>query len=376
MKDSIQNLTTEIKTVWSDGFMGVDIGSLIVAIGILMVFLMLRGLIAGVILKKLMLLTARTKTNFDDKIIEAITPPVRFIPIALGIFFAGQSLELTDKAADFASQLNRSLIAFIIFWALHRTAEPFSIGLNQLERVFSKVMVQWMIKAFKLLIVFIGASVILELWGIAVAPLLAGLGLFGAAVAFGAQDLFKNLIGGITIIAEKRYHAGDWIKVEGVVEGTVEDIGFRSTTVRRFDKALVHVPNAAFSDSAVTNFSRMTHRRIKWRIGVTYSTSVDQLKIIRDAIEKHIHESDDFAPADEVSTFVRVDEFGDSAITFLIYCFTKTTNWGEWLAIKEDFACTIKEIVEDQAGSAFAFPSQSLYVESVPEELVKLISGK
>ena len=134
----------------------------------------------------------------------------------------------------------------------------------------------WTISEFEF-----GAMAILEIWGIAVGPLLAGLGLFGAAVALGAQDLFKNLIGGMTIIAEKRFQPGEWIRVDGVVEGVVEDIGFRSTKVRRFDKAPVHVPNAALSDAVVTNFSRMTHRRIKWKIGVVYNSTVEQLQIIR-----------------------------------------------------------------------------------------------
>lgn len=76
--------------------------------------------------------------------------------------------------------------------------------------------------------------------------------------------MFKNLIGGLLVNGEKRFNLGDWIKVEGVVEGTVEDIGFRSTMVRRFDKAPVYVPNSQLADKAVTNFSAMTHRRIYW----------------------------------------------------------------------------------------------------------------
>src|SRR5690606_7241278 len=147
-------------------------------------------------------------------------------------------------------------------------------GMTKLEKMFSAPMVSWLRKGLKFLILFVGIAAILEIWGIKVAPILAGFGLFGVAVALGAQDMFKNLIAGLTVIAEKRFHPGDWILVDGVVEGTVEDIGFRSTQVRRFDKAPVHVPNAKLADSAVTNFSSMTHRRIYWKIGVTYDTSI------------------------------------------------------------------------------------------------------
>ena len=121
------------------------------------------------------------------------------------------------------------------------------------------------------------------------------------------------------------------------------------------------------SDNAVTNFSEMTHRRIYWKIGVEYRTSVDQLRQIRDEIEAYILENEAFASPSEVSTFVRVDSFNDSSIDYMLYCFTKTTNWGEWLEIKENLAYAIKDIVEG-AGSGFAFPSQSLYVESLPAD--------
>jgi len=367
---------TELKEmvidVWTHGFMGVDIGSIVIALLIFLAFMLIRGLFSKFVLSHLRNWTAKSTNNLDDKIIDALIPPIKFIPIILGIFFAAKYMSLSSEADAFIMQIERSLIAFTMFWALHRAAEPLSHGLKKLEKILTKPMMTWIFKALKVLIVFIGAAVILEIWGIAVGPLLAGLGLFGAAVALGAQDLFKNLIGGITIIAEKRFHPGEWIKVDGVVEGTVSEIGFRSTKVVRFDKAPVHVPNSELSDAVVTNFSRMTHRRIKWKVGVIYDTSIEQLKIIRDEITKELETNEAFAPADEVSTFVRVDSFNDSSIDFLIYCFTKTTNWGEWLEIKEAFAMTIKEIVEDKAKSGFAFPSQSIYLESVPGDAAEI----
>ena len=266
--DSINLIWNETIDVWQHGFMGVDIGSLIIAVFIFGIFLLIRGVFSRYILSKLQNWANDSKTKIDDKIVNALIPPIKFIPIILGIFFTAQYLDLNENLEAFVMRVERSLIAFTIFWALHRAAEPVSHSLKKLERVLTKAMTQWVFKALKVIIIFMGAAVILEIWGIAVGPLLAGLGLFGAAVALGAQDLFKNLIGGITILAEKRFHPGEWILVEGVIEGVVEEIGFRSTKVRRFDKAPVHVPNAQLSDVAVTNFSRMTYRRIKWAIGV------------------------------------------------------------------------------------------------------------
>lgn len=367
---------SELKTltleVWEHGLMGVDIGKIIIALLIFMGFLLIRGIFSRYVLSRLHAWSAKSTTKLDDKIVDALIPPIRFIPIILGIFFAGQYLELDDNLQAMLMKIERSMIAFTIFWAMHRVLEPLSHGLKKLEKILTRPMMTWIFKAMRIIVVFIGGAVILEIWGIAVGPLLAGLGLFGAAVALGAQDLFKNLIGGITILAEKRFHPGEWILVDGVVEGIVEDIGFRSTKVRRFDKAPVHVPNSQLSDAAVTNFSRMTNRRIKWAIGVEYRTSVEQLQQIRDKILEYIMNEDAFSKAEHTPVIVRVESFGASSIDFLLWCYTCTTVWAEFLQAQEALALRVKEIIEDEVGTAFAFPSQSIYVESLPGEATEV----
>ena len=353
--------------VWENGLLGVNIGQVLIAVAILVVFLLIRRLFTRFVVARVRAWTQRTSTDLDNRVLEALEGPIRFIPVVMGVFFATEALSLTGAVAVGAENLVRSMIALTIFWAIYQVVEPLSFVLERLERVFTPAIIDWLKKAIKIAFVFIGAATILEIWGIQVGPILAGLGLLGVAVALGAQDLFKNLIAGILILAEKRFNQGDWIRVDGVVEGVVETIGFRSTLVRRFDKAPVHVPNSWLADNAVTNFSRMTHRRIYWKIGVEYRTTVDQLRRVRDGIEDYVLGNDDFAKPPDVPTFVRIDSFNDSSIDIMLYCFTVTTNWGEWLAIKEQLAYRIKEIVEG-AGSGFASPSQSLYVETVPSE--------
>src|SRR5690606_34512798 len=119
----------------------------------------------------------------------------------------------------------------------------------------TRSLINWIAKGVRFFVIVIAIAAILDIWGIAIGPILAGLGVLGVAVALGAQDLFKNLIAGALILTEKRFDIGEWILVEGVVEGDVEKIGFRSTLIRRFDKAPVYVPNAKLSDDAVINFS-------------------------------------------------------------------------------------------------------------------------
>ena len=131
-------------------------------------------------------------------------------------------------------------------------------------------------------------------------------------------------------------------------------------------------PTPKLSDNSLVNYSKMSHRRIYWVIGVEYRTTVDQLRRIRDGIEAYIRDCDAFDTSSAVPTFVRIDRFSDSSIDILIYCFTRTTLWGEWLAIKESLAYEIKRIVEE-AGAAFAFPSQSIYVEGLPSDMPEVM---
>lgn len=353
--------------VWQNGILGVDFSRILIALGILLLFMVLRHVLTRLLLRRIEHWTKKTSTALDEKIFIALEKPISLIPVVIGLFIATEYLGLTGIMEYIADNLIRSLIIITIFWSFFRLVEPFSFLFKGLESAFSREMVEWLMKAIKAAFAFIGAAAILETWGIQVAPLLAGLGIFGVAVALGAQDLFKNLIAGLLIIAEKRFGNGDWIKVDGVVEGTVEKIGFRSTRVRRFDQAPVQVPNSQLSDQAVTNFSMMTHRRIYWTIGVEYRTTVDQLRQIRDGIEDYVVNNPDFVDPSEISTFVRIDQFSDSSIDIMLYCFTVTTNWGDWLEIKETLAYKIKDIVE-AAGTGFAFPSRSLYLESMPSD--------
>jgi MscS family membrane protein len=351
--------------VWVNGLYGLDVGRYLGAALIFLGFLALRRLFTRFVSARLRALTERTRTDFDNRLTAALKAPIQFLPLVLGVFFATQHLDLAGLPGAVLLKVNRSLLAFAVFWGLFNAVEPLTFWFRRLERLFTPSLVEWLIKAMKGAFVFIGAASILEVWGIQVGPIIAGMGLLGVAVALGAQDLFKNLISGILILSERRFKRGDWIRVDGLVEGTVESIGFRSTLVRRFDYAPVHVPNAKLSDNLVINFSQMTHRRIYWKIGLRYGATVDQLREIRNGIDRYLNENDDFVKPPFAELFVRVNGFEESSIELMVYCFTRTTAWGKWLRIKEALAFRIKEIVRD-AGADFALPGRSVYVEALP----------
>lgn len=352
--------------VWNSSFLGVSIGQGLLALTIVLIGFVARGMIARWLVGALKRLAEKTQTGFDDAVVDAIAGPMKLVPVIISLFFALNILQIGAEGAVRGHQFVQSLVVIALFWALHNAVGPLSHALKGLRNALTPVMVDWMTKALRIVFMVVGAAAVLQVWDIPVAGIVAGLGLFGVAIGLGAQDLFKNLIAGILILTEKRFLPGDWVKVDGIVEGTVEEINFRSTVVRRFDKGPVYVPNSKLSDNAVTNFTRMTHRRTYWIIGVRYDTTSDQLREIRDKVLGYVQSHPEYAQAPEVSTFMRVDSFGPSSIDFMLYCFTKTTNWGEWLRLKEELAFFIKETVE-AAGTEFAFPSTSVYVESGAE---------
>ena len=358
----LNNFKNLFVDVWTKGISGINISEIIIAVSIFIFFLLLRGFFSKFVIKRLEKYVSKTSNKFDNSLVSSMEGPAKFFPIVLGFFIATSYLTIETQAAEFIETINRSLITILIFWTFHQIIGPFSVVIKSVGDLLSRDLLNWVIKANKILIIFFGFAATLDIWGIKIAPIIAGLGLFGVAVALGAQDLFKNLISGILVLVEKRFKIGDWIYVEGIIEGIVERIGFRSTVIRKFDKSIATIPNSSFAENAVVNISETTNWRISWIITLQYSSTVEQLKNIRDQIEKFITTNKDFKIGEDTEHAIRIDKFSDSSIDMYIRCFTVTNEWSEWLKIKERLAVKIKEIVESN-GASFAFPSTSIYVE-------------
>lgn len=340
--------------------------TLIVAVGIFFVFILVRRLFTKVVLKNVERWVFKTQPYVQERILKELEAPLKFIPIIFGFYFALHYYNF-EPGTDEALWMERfiySLIIFNIFWAFYNLVHPISLLVAKMEHDLSRTVVDWIVRIVRFVLIVLGIATVLQKWGVPVASLIASLGIVGMAVALGAQDMFKNIFAGIAVITEKRFNVGDVVSVGTDIEGIVENIGFRSTLIRQFDKAPIYVPNTALSDAAVVNNSSRKQRRIKWVINLEYRTSAKQLRYIRDNIEEYIMKNEEeFAQPPEAVLEVRVDEFGSSSINLLVLCFTNTNTWTEWMKIKEDLAFRIKEIVEDETGAGFAFPSQSVYIE-------------
>ncbi len=353
--NQLDDFWTLTKEVWNHGFLGTTVGDILIAIGIVVIAIFARRLFSHFVVANLKRATSRTQTQFDDVAVDAIAPPLRLVPIIFGFYLAFRFLDPAPKYWVTLELVIRSMVAFTIFWAIYRAIPPLSRAIRPLQHVLGAATVDWVVKAVRLVIMFIGAAIILEMWGIQVGPLLAGLGLFGVAVALGAQDLFKNLIAGMAILTEKRFAKGETVSVDGV-EGTVETIGFRSTSIRRGDRAPVFLPNSKLADGAVANLSRFTARQINWKISLDHHVSVAQLRAVRQAIEDYITGNDAFS---KTGIVVRIDSLTTSSVDMTVACYTATPDGGKWQLAKEELALRIKEIIEEQ-GASFASPTQAL----------------
>jgi len=332
---------------------------IVVAFAIFFVFLFARKFFTVIVIGILKKLAKKTKTDFDDKFLNAIKNPLRFVFIIAGIYFSFYYLEMDNKVLW---HILKGMLIFDLFWMIYNIITEFEEYVYHLLGKFgksSRELASFLIKITKVFVVTVGVVALLQDWGINVTGFLASLGLGGLAFALAAKDTAANIFGGVAILTDNIFKIGEWVKV-GSAEGIVEDIGMRTTKIRAFDKRLIVVPNSVIANSNVENFSRRDRRRITMRLGLTYDTSVQTmqniLNDIRDMLIKHpdIHNE---------PILIYFDEYQDSALSVFCYFFTKTAVWDEYLKIREDVNFKIKQIVEGH-GAEFAFPSQSLYIET------------
>ena len=348
--------------VWEEGFLGIGITEIIVSMLIFIAGAISRALFVGRVLKWLEQLTAHTESEVDDVLLKSLKKPLGYIPMTVALYFITVYLPLSGMADTFATNLVKAMIAFTIFSALANSIAPIFQAFTS-SAVLTRSMTMWLERAARIIIWIIGLGIILDIFGIQIGPLVAGLGLFSVAVALGAQDLFKNLISGLLIIGENRFQPGDRIEVPGSLHGMVEDIGFRSTLIRMFDTAPMLVPNKDLSDVKVINHGNTEYRRISWTLNLIYSTTQEQLAKICGEITNFINTSNEFVINPNQESFARTDELASSSIDVRVLCYTDPVGLTDFSKIKQNLIFEIIKIVRNN-GSEFAYPSTSVYVEN------------
>ncbi len=349
-----------------------NVGRLLIATLIMLFAVVIKDLFSFLIVKLLNFLVLKKITYGQEQSLREIGQPIEFIPIVVGVYLSLNVIKMPASFLFYTRNLLKSLYIFNITWLIYSLVNPFVMMFKKthLDNT-NTVIITWVVRISKFVIFIIGFSSILESWGVKVSTLIASLGIVGMAVALGAQDMFKNIISGIAIISEKRFNVGDIIELKSgdyKLEGIVENIGFRSTIIRQFDKTYLYVPNNTLADAAIVNVSSRKYRRINCTISLEYRTTANQLRYIRQEIENYLMDNPNVIKPPEGSLQVRVDMLSPYSIDLLVYCFVNSNVWADWLKVKESLLFKIREIVEE-AGAAWALPSSSLYVEKVDKDL-------
>src|SRR5690625_2587687 len=333
-----------------------------ITIGIFILFILFRKFFTKYIFKFLLKIGHKGKTALFPNILAAFERPLQWFFIALGLYISIQYYPHYNGIDEPTFKLLRVFVIFLITWGLLNLASSSSQMfrfINEKTNIkLDDILIPFLSRSLQVIIVAISISVILQEFNYQVGGFLTGLGLGGLAFSLAAQDAIANLFGGVIIITEKPFTINDWITTPSV-DGTVEDISFRSTKVRTFAQALVTVPNATLANEPITNWSEMGKRQITFNLRLTYDTPKESIErvvqSIRDLLKNHpeIHQE---------TIFVSVDEYQEDGLAILLYFFTKTTDWGKYLEIREEINLAMLEIIE-QEGAQIAIPSRKLYKE-------------
>ena len=329
-------------------------------------------LLIGIVLRKIFefildnyirRITSKTTFEWDDDLLDQVEKPASFIFLMILFYATYTNLQLSVTFNFYLSKVLEVAISIGLVWLFYNLVEVFSKYLSLLtsktENKLDDQLVPLIRKTLRFFIVFMGVILILQNNGYNVASLIAGLGIGGLAVALAARDTLANFFGSITIFVDRPFRIGDWIKV-GSVEGTVEEVGFRSTRIRTFYNSLVSVPNSNIANTDVDNLGLREYRRLKTTLNLTYSTSPEQMEAFVEGIKAVVKANKNFR---QDFYEVHFNSFGAHSLDVLVYVFFKVPDWSTELQQRHNFLLEVLRLAKE-IGVEFAFPTQTLHVDS------------
>lgn len=326
--------------------------------------------LARIFLNKIAAKAKKTKNPWDDALISALHLPVRLLIWLVGISLSADLVAYYAEASIsvLTSQIRAVGVIVIITWFLVKLIKALEVNLTNSDgspEIIDTTTARAIGKLLRAAIIITSVLIVMQSLGYSVSGVLAFGGIGGLAVGFAAKDLLANFFGGLTIYLDRPFKVGDWVRSpDKEIEGTVEDIGWRLTRIRTFDKRPLYVPNATFTQISLENPSRMLNRRIKETIGIRYDDANKMQDIVNDTREMLLNHAD----IDTTQTLmVNFNQFAPSSLDFFIYTFTKTTNWAEFHHIKQDVMLAIINIIEAH-GAECAFPTSTLHIANYSSE--------
>jgi MscS family membrane protein len=305
----------------------------------------------------------RTANEWDDAVVDRLAAPLAAAGALVTIAAVVGALGLYQPAAAAGYRVLRAAFLVVFFWALWRLVDVARHVASRttwaLTVASSRSLLPLGARTAKVLVLAIATVAILSLLGYPVASLVAGLGLGGLALALAAQKTVENVFGAFSIGVDQPFREGDFVKIEEFV-GTVEAIGLRSTRFRTLDRTLITIPNGRLADMRLESFTARDRLRLATVIGLVYETTASQLRAVLAGFERALREHPRVWPG---AIVVRFAAFGASSLDIEIMAWFETTDWSEFQLIRQDVLLRFMDVVED-AGSSFAFPTQTIHLAS------------
>ena len=337
----------------------------LVQVGIIVVVTLLLNFLLRRFLNRLQQKAVDSQAYWDDAVVKALRKPAAVLVLLLGLSLALDIVRQHAELALFTALGPLRTVGVVVLFAwflmcLIREGEEAIIAKGQAEdQGYDRTTLDVVAKLLRLAVTIIATLVILQTLGVSVAGVLAFGGIGGLALGFAAKDLLANFFGGLMIYLDQPFAVGDWIRSpDREIEGDVEQIGWRQTRIRTFDKRLLYIPNATFATISVENPSRMSNRRIYETIGIRYDDA-DKMEPIVHAVEHMLRSHPEIDTAQTL--MVNFTTFAPSSLDFFVYTFTKTTDWADYHKVKQDVLLKILEIIESHGAQA-AFPTSTIHM--------------
>jgi MscS family membrane protein len=311
-----------------------------------------------------------TQLGYDKLVRPYLLPvakPLSLFVVFLFIMILFPVLQLPVEVSKYVNLAFRGILPFFGMLVFYKLVDVFSLYLESIadksESSLDNSVIPLIRKVMRVFVVIIGGLFILQNLDVNITALLAGISIGGLALALAAQDTLKNFFGSLMIFVDKPFSVGHWI-TSGDVDGTVEEIGFRSTRVRTFRNSLTYIPNGKLADSTVDNHGLRMYRRFFMHIAITYDTPPDLIEVfvlgLRKIVEKHRNTRKDFY-------IIEFNEMGDFSLKIMFYIFFAVPTWPEELKARHEVLVEIVRLAE-KLGVRFAFPTQTVHMESFPDK--------
>lgn len=342
-----------------------DIVTIFYSLIIFLTFLLLKNFATKLIIKFSKKISERYKCKTFALMADTLEKPLNNFFTYTGIYCALYILPLSSGLYALLYKIFRTCIVITVTQCILNIVTAYAVVLNsnvinqEGKPPVLKTLFPILYKVIKVLIVILAVIIIAAEFDFKqLNSILAGIGIGGAAIALASQDLIKNFFGGFVVLTDKSFHVGDYISVDSN-EGTVEELGFRSTKIRTLEQELIVVPNSKFTDRAVINYSKRNLRRASFRVGATYDTQADKLKNLITKIKDML---DEHPMVKENSSLVRFDKFGPNSLEILVQYLINTGDYELYMNIKDEINFKIMDLFERE-GVSFALPSMSIYME-------------